>query len=592
MAVDAEAAQQQWGEEAEGRLQPEQERLLESAEEARPAVTARAADAAGGHAQAARGQQQQQPPAPQAPDGGWSWLVAAAVAFICTATMGPALTSPFVFADYLEEIGQGSQGMTTLLSVWMATSSLSGLFCNKLFQRFSCRQVGWIGAVIMAIGQGPVAFATAFWHFILANICGGLGMGLVVTACFTGFNIYFHRRKTFAMGFTQLAMGLGIFGFPMLVQHLVDSFGFRMAQCIICAINMSIIPVFVILRPLQKRSPGKSADKRSSASRSTEFRSGFASQRTDISKSLSVDHINERNAEEQNLNGDKFNMSLNHLTTRGRSLNDKEMTSTERKEHHRDGGETQQKQPSHHSAGTLNSQIQPSRPASSLKDSPSPRAAAGRNTRRWWSAVVDLFDLTLMQDFSIANSLVGISLIFFVDMMFMTVIPLYLFNTGLSRNDAALAMSVMTFSDMAGRLSMAIIGACGVTKNRLLFLLGSTACVSFRTMIIFFVEFTPIVVLSVLMGFSRSYVTSTMPLVIGETCSKERFPAAYGLHQVMSGILYITIGPLIGLLKDITNSFVASIATLDVIALLCIVSWILEIIVTYKRKRDKLAPNM
>ncbi|XP_049779577.1 uncharacterized protein LOC126176464 [Schistocerca cancellata] len=198
-------------------------------------------------------QQQQQPPQqggavdggqPPAPDGGWGWVVAAAVAFCCVVMLTAAMSFPFVFADYLEQIGHGTEAMTTLTSICMSISSFSGI-----------------------------------------------GLGLVMPAAFTCFNSYFERRRTFAMGLVQLAVGLGTVGIPFMAQQLVAAIGFRATQGVLCAISALVFPGIAVMRPIKHAEKREDyGSKLNSASQNGKTVENFAEKETDTKNGETVDY--------------------------------------------------------------------------------------------------------------------------------------------------------------------------------------------------------------------------------------------------------------------------------------------------------------
>lgn len=50
----------------------------------------------------------------------------------------------------------------------------------------------------------------------------------------------------------------------------------------------------------------------------------------------------------------------------------------------------------------------------------------------------------------------------------------------------------------------------------------------------------------VAVGFFRSWIHVPLPLAIAESCSSKRFPAAYGLYMITTGIFNILLPILLG----------------------------------------------
>ncbi|XP_049809848.1 monocarboxylate transporter 13-like [Schistocerca nitens] len=538
-------------------------------------------------------EQEQQPPQqggavdggqPPAPDGGWGWIVAAAVAFSCVVMLTAAMSFPFVFADYLEQIGHGTEAMTTLTSICMSISSFSGLLCNQLFRRFSCRQIGLVGAAFYVLAQGPVAFATSFVHFVLSSISAGIGLGLVMPAAFTCFNSYFERRRTFAMGLVQLAVGLGTVGIPFMAQQLVAAIGFRATQGVLCAVSALLFPGIAVLRPIKHAE--KSDDFGStlnSASQNGKTVETFAEKETDTKNGLAVDYADRNIINAQKVQPENHSSSV-ALGNDVKSLEKEKQDLLEKETNFTDENSGSKR------VQRKDARWQPRVSVTSVSSLPFPDAVVTtpkKASKSWWLTVVDLFDLRLLQDLRCANILVGMALSLFIDLVFFTLLPLYLFHKEFSRQDSALCMSVMGMADLAGRFSLAVIGACCSPSNRLIFLCSAAASVLLRTSYIFVSNFTAVVVLSALLGFCKCFMLAVSPLVIAEACAPERFPAAFGLQTVMGGVLNMAFGPAIGKLRDVTGSYAACFLALMVLGLLCVVPWTIEMVVTTLRSRKK-----
>jgi hypothetical protein len=88
---------------------------------------------------------------------------------------------------------------------------------------------------------------------------------------------------------------------------------------------------------------------------------------------------------------------------------------------------------------------------------------------RLWATVVDFLDLRLLLDPVYVNIAIGISVSFFADITFCTLLPLAILKLGYSRADTALCISIIAATDIFGRLCVAFIGAfCPRITSRVL----------------------------------------------------------------------------------------------------------------------------
>lgn len=110
------------------------------------------------------------------------------------------------------------------------------------------------GSLIFFTGSFVSAFANS--TFVLAFAFGllqGIGIGLMIPAALTSFNHYFCRRRTFAMGVTQVIAGIGSMILPIILQKVIEEYGFRGTQVIISAISLNSLICAAAQQPVEKR---------------------------------------------------------------------------------------------------------------------------------------------------------------------------------------------------------------------------------------------------------------------------------------------------------------------------------------------------
>ncbi|CAG2066105.1 unnamed protein product, partial [Timema podura] len=98
-----------------------------------------------------------------------------------------------------------------------------------------------------------------------------------------------------------------------------------------------------------------------------------------------------------------------------------------------------------------------------------------------WEKIVNFLDLKLLLDPIYSNIAVGIAFTFTADIIFFTILPIYLFYLGFSKPETAVCISIGLACDLGGRLFLTVLGLFAQVKSRTLVLFGSTATVVFRT---------------------------------------------------------------------------------------------------------------
>lgn len=88
--------------------------------------------------------------------------------------------------------------------------------------------------------------------------------------------------------------------------------------------------------------------------------------------------------------------------------------------------------------------------------------------------MVDFLDLTLVKDIVYMNLALGVSFALYSDTAFFTLQPMYLFELGFSKADAAKIIAIGAAADLSSRIFMAIVSLCVQVKARYIYLAGAT----------------------------------------------------------------------------------------------------------------------
>lgn len=83
------------------------------------------------------------------------------------------------------------------------------------------------------------------------NIHLGAGFGFMIPVAYTTFNHYFVNKRVVMMSVAQSLIGLGSMFYPILVQFLMDQYGFRGALAVVAAINGHAIFGMLIMHPIE-----------------------------------------------------------------------------------------------------------------------------------------------------------------------------------------------------------------------------------------------------------------------------------------------------------------------------------------------------
>lgn len=134
-----------------------------------------------------------------------------------------------------------------LSSLCLALAPVSSALC----ERFSCRIVVFIGGLFCATGLISCYFATSLIHLLFTfGILTGIGGGLSTTPGIILVSRYFDKRRALANGICISGTAAGSFVFPILIEHLIRSFGFHGTILILGGCMLHVCVSAMLYRPL------------------------------------------------------------------------------------------------------------------------------------------------------------------------------------------------------------------------------------------------------------------------------------------------------------------------------------------------------
>ncbi|MGD9598459.1 MAG: MFS transporter [Steroidobacteraceae bacterium] len=150
------------------------------------------------------------------------------------------------------EFGASRMAMMWGLTAGSLTTVLISPFAGSLMDRRSARTLFAVGAAALALAMVVIALSRNVWQFVLAyglpmavgaTLLGQIGTNTLVSRWFTQ-----HRGR--ALGITALGTSLGGLLMPLIVQSLVDTYGWRSACLWLAAIALVVLlpPIWLIVR--------------------------------------------------------------------------------------------------------------------------------------------------------------------------------------------------------------------------------------------------------------------------------------------------------------------------------------------------------
>ncbi|KAI5641175.1 major facilitator superfamily domain-containing protein [Phthorimaea operculella] len=204
-----------------------------------------------------------------------------------------------------------------------------------------------------------------------------------------------------------------------------------------------------------------------------------------------------------------------------------------------------------------------------------------RTTRK----VSMFFDLDLLKDFTFVNLMLGMTLACFNELNFSILTPFILGDFGLTQQQVAFFMSLLAGVDISVRFCIPFIAGKVGWENSSFFLFGVLCMAMGRVVLAYCQNYCVVLLVAVIIGFGKGLRTVFMALVIPTHVPLHKLPGASGIQLVTAGIVYVSLGPVVGYIKDNAETEV-TLHCLNIFTWLTALSWGLEKYIRRKRQGD------
>ncbi|XP_033303236.1 uncharacterized protein LOC117207294 isoform X2 [Bombus bifarius] len=534
-----------------------------------------------------------------APDGGWGWMIT---------TFGPTTSFAIIFGDFLEATGQAGTTMTLFNSVFMITFSIAGLMTNSLIKRYSMRPVGVFGAVLFSLPNVCLAFVTNVYEMAFLNFLQGMGLGLIVTICNTNFNAYFVKKRAPVMSAAQVIVGLGGIAYPICIEKMMRMYGFRGTALMTGAMSLNCIVGMTMMHPVEWHAK-KPEEVRVEKMREREERklrgivfsnrrysevirtpaktrwSSLTSLKGESGKQvpLLIETLKspaKRVASISELEGRICNRirsgSMRELLTRRLStLSSSSLVNLVTSIGSL--GDTRQ----HHPEKTKEKRTE-----KGIQVSMQEEKDIGKGQLE--EILGELLEISLLKNCGFLNICLGTSFVMSSDFTFTYLLPLMITNNGYTKSQAAQAITISATAELVSKILLTIFILLVKVKAKYMFFVAMI-CMAFAKVGYLLYNDTLIgtFVMITIIGMVRSWLLVPQPLAIIEDISIDKFASAYGIAGAINGVISILFGPIVGFLKDWTNSFVVCQLALILMNVLFVIPWAVQFLSVDLPKRRK-----
>ncbi|KAK4057138.1 hypothetical protein OIO90_001633 [Microbotryomycetes sp. JL221] len=188
------------------------------------------------------------------PEGGTRAYLTVAGGFMALFASFGLSNSYGVLNAYFEQNqlkGQDSGTIALLGSVHLFFAFGSGIVQGGIFDRGYFRYQLLAGSLLWILGSFSLAFAHEYYQFMLAySVTCGLGLGSMFSPTMSCVGTYFLAKRAQMVGYAASGASLGAVAFPLILNNLFESIGYRNAILTISGLStVLLVAANAIMRP-------------------------------------------------------------------------------------------------------------------------------------------------------------------------------------------------------------------------------------------------------------------------------------------------------------------------------------------------------
>ncbi|XP_052872705.1 uncharacterized protein LOC128278089 [Anopheles cruzii] len=205
--------------------------------------------------------------------------------------------------------------------------------------------------------------------------------------------------------------------------------------------------------------------------------------------------------------------------------------------------------------------------------------------------LVRFFDLTLLQDKVYVNMMLGMSIAVFAEINFSLLTPFILGDLGYGTVQIASIMSTLALADLVFRFISPFVGDYLRLSPRTMYMIALTMLIVTRFSILLARNYEEMMIVAVGLGIAKGVRSVYMSLVIPSYIPLKRLPSASSIQMTTNGIVLMTIGPCVGVLRDWTGSYSKSIILINAFTIVTLIMWTVELVYVRRCQTAPVGPS-
>ncbi|XP_050416442.2 monocarboxylate transporter 13-like [Patella vulgata] len=495
-----------------------------------------------------------------------------------TLCMGYIRTFGILFVEYRERFE--TSAVTTALTMGFScgVQSITALLVHNIILEFiTVRSVVAVGGFIYGINVILKVFASDITYVILTEcILAGAAHGMVFSPTFVILGQYFNKYRSFATAFATCGSSLGGMLFAPMLNYLLDTEGYSGALLIYGGLMFNIIPFACLFRPLKPKE--MQTDEECSETAVT------------IDATLAVADV-----------GSFYGLNL--IAGRSTLVAPKILSNSENNivvdkrfplDKNLDESISKSASVSHiNKVILLDSVLQLSVQNRRIVDQEKDKSEiVTKSIPGLFLKLIRVFDFRLFQDY---RFLIISAFTFFGPIAVGTgglLLPPLNKEMGLHSTQSSNLLMVLAAVDLCSRFIIGIIADKNwIRKQNIVIISLIILGVSFQ-FVGFCTDFPRLVVFTVVMGLFSGAYFALLTVILIDIVGLAKLSPVLGFVQLYGGISSVAMFPLLGLLRDVTGSYVAAYQFLGATAFVTALILLMEPLVRRHRKKAKATPGI
>ncbi|KAM6964776.1 monocarboxylate transporter 7-like [Tautogolabrus adspersus] len=188
---------------------------------------------------------------PEAPDGGWGWVVAVAFFLVGVCTYGTIKSFGIFLQDVMGEFGETNSRVSWIVSICVFVMTFNAPLSAVMTNRFGFQFVVMLGGFLISIGSIATSFTRSVNQmYITYGLVAGMGYCLTFLPTLTILSQYFNRRRSLVIAVASTGESLSMFALAPASSALRDRIGWRHTMAAIGAMQSILIICGALLRPI------------------------------------------------------------------------------------------------------------------------------------------------------------------------------------------------------------------------------------------------------------------------------------------------------------------------------------------------------